>query len=114
MVLGGFSGTAANYDYRQYRELENEIKKYKSAIDTFKERNPDKYDEYADKYPGRISAVEYFDEAKNGELKKLQSEAKKMDELPPKERQEALKENRKEQNAVLREIIETTRDILSE
>lgn len=114
MVLGGFSGTAANYDYRQYRELENEIKKYKSAIDTFKERNPDKYDEYADKYPGRISAVEYFDKAKNGELKKLQSEAKKMDELPPKERQEALKENRKEQNAVLREIIETTRDILSE
>jgi hypothetical protein len=114
MVLGGFSGTAANYDYRQYRELENEIKKYKSAIDTFKERNPDKYDEYADKYPGRISAVKYFDKAKNGELKKLQSEAKKMDELPPKERQEALKENRKEQNAVLREIIETTRDILSE
>jgi hypothetical protein len=37
-----------------------------------------------------------------------------MDSLPPKERQEALKENRKEQNAVLREIIETTRELLAE
>jgi hypothetical protein len=114
MVLGGFNGTAANYDYRQYSELEKEVNRYKSAMDTFKDRNPDKYDEYVDKYPGRASAVKYFDKAKNGELKKLRSEAKQMDSLPPKERQEALKENRKEQNAVLREIIETTRGMLAE
>jgi hypothetical protein len=112
-----FVTSPANYDMDQFYKTEKRINEIDQAINTFKKRNPDKYDEYVDKYPEREEAVKYFSKQKNGELKKLRSEANQITydkDLSPKERADQIKENRLEQAAVMREITTYVNDLLTQ
>lgn len=117
MIFAGFKGTPANYDYQKFNELRQEVKGYESAIKTF-ERNgrEEQLDAYLDKYPEREDAVKVFNKFEGGKLKELRAEANRIrDEYNdrPAERQELLKENRREQNALMRDILEDVREILA-
>jgi ADP-ribose pyrophosphatase YjhB (NUDIX family) len=117
LLLSGFVGTAANYDARRYYETKDEIEQYKKVLRTYKDRDPEKYADYKDEYPGRERAVKYFESQQNSTLRDLQEQRNKLktrykDE--PKEREEALKENRERQNDVMRRMVERTRDLLEE
>jgi hypothetical protein len=117
LLLSGFVGTAANYDIREYYKTKDDIAQYKKVLQTYKDREPEKYAEYKDEYPGRERAVKYFEGQQNSALRDLQEKANKIrvrykDE--PKEREEALKENRERQNDVMRRMVERTRDLLEE
>lgn len=117
LIFAGFKGTAANYDYQQFNELRKEVKGYESAIKTFERNSRDEQlDAYLDKYPEREDAIKVLNRFEGGELKRLRAEANKLrDEYSdrPAERQELLKENRQEQNAAMREIVEAIREILA-
>jgi len=117
LLLSSFVGTAANYDARRYYETKDEIEQYKKVLRTYKDRDPEKYADYKDEYPGRERAVKYFESQQNSTLRDLQEQRNKLktrykDE--PKEREEALKENRERQNDVMRRMVERTRDLLEE
>ena len=117
MIFAGFKGTPANYDYQQFNELRKEVKGYESAIKTF-ERNKreDQLDAYLDKYPEREDAVKFLNKLENGKLRSLREEVNEISREyndRPAERQELLKENRREQNAVMRDAVERVREILA-
>ena len=117
MIFAGFKGTSANYDYQQFDEVRKQVKGYESAIKTY-ERNgrEEQMDAYLDKYPEREDAVKVLNKFEGGELKKLRAEANKIrTELAnsPAERQEALKQNRKEQNEAMREMTLELKEILA-
>jgi len=117
MIFAGFKGTSANYDYQQFDEVRKQVKGYESAIKTY-ERNgrEEQMDAYLDKYPEREDAVKILNKFEGGELKKLRAEANKIrTELAdsPAERQEALKQNRKEQNEAMREMTLELKEILA-
>jgi hypothetical protein len=117
MIFAGFKGTSANYDYQQFDEVRKQVKGYESAIKTY-ERNgrEEQMDAYLDKYPEREDAVKILNKFEGGELKKLRAEANRIrTELAdrPAERQEALKENRREQNEAMREMTLELKEILA-
>ena len=117
LIFAGFKGTPANYDYQKFNELRKEVKGYESAIKTF-ERNgrEEQLDAYLDKYPEREDAVKVLNKFEGGKLKELRAEANRIrDEYNdrPAERQELLKENRREQNALMRDVLEDVREILA-
>jgi hypothetical protein len=117
LLLSGFVGTAANYDYRKFSEVKGEIDQYKKVLRTYKDRDPEKYAEYKEEHPGRERAVKYFENQQNSILRDLQKKAndiKNRYKDSPKEREEALKENRERQNDVMRRMVERTRDLLEE
>jgi ADP-ribose pyrophosphatase YjhB (NUDIX family) len=117
LLLSGFVGTAANYDYRQFSEVKGEIDQYKKVLRTYKDRDPDKYAEYKEEHPGRERAVKYFENQENSALRDLREQANKLKlryKDSPKEREEVLKENRERQNDVMRRMVERTRDLLEE
>jgi hypothetical protein len=117
LLLSGFVGTKANYDYRKYDELRSEVEQYKKVLRTYKDQAPEKYADYKDEYPGRERAVKYFEKQESSVLRDLQKKAndiKNRYKDSPKEREEALKENRERQNDVMRRMVERTRDLLEE
>jgi hypothetical protein len=112
-----FVTVPANYDVDQFYKTEKRINEIDQAINTFKKRNPDKYEEYIDKYPEREEAVKFFNKQKNGELKKLRAEANKISydkDLSPKERADEIKENRLEQAEVMRGITTYINELLAQ
>lgn len=117
LLLSGFVGTAANYDYRQFSEVKSEIDQYKKVLRTYKDQAPEKYADYKDEYPGRERAVKYFEGQENSALRDLREQANKLKiryKDSPKEREDALKENRERQNAVMRRMVERTRELLED
>jgi hypothetical protein len=112
-----FVTSPANYDVDQFYKTEKRINEIDQAINTFKKRNPDKYDEYIDKYPDREEAVKFFNKEKNGELKRLRAEANKISydkDLSPKERADQIKENRLEQAETMRGINTYIKELLEQ
>lgn len=112
-----FVTVPANYDVDQFYKTEKRINEIDQAINTFKKRNPDKYEEYIDKYPEREEALKFFNKQKNGDLKNLRAEANKISgdkDLSPKERADQIKENRLEQAEVMRGITTYINELLTQ
>lgn len=113
-----FITTPAQYDMDQfYSKTEKRIEKIDQILNTFKKRNPEKYEEYLDAHPGYEEAVKFFNKAKNGELKELRAEVSQVSfdkSLSPKERAEAVKELRKQQADVMRDITIQVNEMLEE
>jgi hypothetical protein len=103
-------GTAANYDLDRFYKMDDRIKQMAEVQRTLKARDPDEYDKYEEKYPKKIAAVKAFNKAINGSLKDLRREDNELqanlDKLPPQELKNRKKENRTEQNAEMRAILE--------
>jgi vacuolar-type H+-ATPase subunit I/STV1 len=103
-------GTAANYDLDRFYKMEDRIKQMAEVQRTLKARDPDEYDNYEEKYPEKIAAVKAYNKAINGSLKDLRKEYNELqanvDKLPPQELKNRKKENRTEQNAEMRAILE--------
>jgi hypothetical protein len=103
-------GTAANYDLDRFYKMDDRIKQMAEVQRTLKARDPDEYDRYEEKYPEKIAAVKAFNKAINGSLKDLRREDNELqanlDKLPPQELKNRKKENRTEQNAEMRAILE--------
>jgi hypothetical protein len=113
-----FITTPAQYDMDQfYGKTEKRIEEVDQILNTFKKRNPEKYEEYLDKHPGHEEAVRFFNKAKNGELKDLRSEVSQVSfdkSLSPKERAETIKEIRRRQAEVMRDITIQVNEMLEE
>lgn len=117
LLLSGFVGTAANYDARRYYEMKDDIAQYKKTLRTYKDLDPDRYLQYKEDHPGRERAVEYFEKQQNSVLRDLQKQANDIKRLyadAPKEREDALKENRERQNAVMRRMVERAQDMMED
>jgi len=103
-------GTAANYDLDRFYKMDDRIKQMAEVQRTLKARDPDEYDNYEEKYPEKIAAVKAYNKAINGSLKDLRKEYNELqanvDKLPPQELKNRKKENRTEQNAEMRAILE--------
>jgi hypothetical protein len=118
MLLKSFQGTSSNYDYRKFKDLEDEVNGYRQVIDSLKKRDTEEaLDKYLDKYPNHETAVKVFNKRSNGELRKLRQEQGEITReyaKDPGKRKELLEENRREQNAVMRDIMSEVREILAE
>lgn len=118
MVLGAFKGTASNYDYRQFKEVEKDLDKYSSVIKTYEKRGDrENLREYLREYPERKRAIDYFNSVENGALKTLRQQSNDIARKyanEPAERKERLEENREKQNALMRRTTARVRQILGE
>jgi hypothetical protein len=117
LLFAPFVGSTSNYDQRQYSEVRKDIEGYRKTLRTYKDLDPEKYAEYRDEHPGRVRAVEYFERQQNSALRDLQAQANKIKERykdEPKAREEAIKENRERQNALMKRMVDRTREMLEE
>jgi hypothetical protein len=105
--VGSFIGTTSSVDAREFAEYEKTIKDKAKIMKGYEERNPDKLDEYLDKYPFDDMLVKTYSDGVV-KLNKLRKEANDIRNSgdSPKEIAQQLKENKDEQNLLKNELID--------
>jgi hypothetical protein len=110
-VLDSFIGKAANYDAKQFSSTERQIRDMERNINMFK-TDPTVYADYLDANPMAKTIVDTFNK-QVAQLNKASSISKKLrldTTLTPRERDEALKESKLNENAIRRNIVERFKD----
>ena len=110
-VFDSFIGKAANYDARQFSSTERQIRDMERKINMFK-TDPTVYADYLDANPMAKTIVDTFNK-QVAQLNKASSISKKLrldSTLTPKERDEALKDSKLNENAIRRNIVEMFKD----
>ena len=111
VLFSSFFGAKGNIDNKQFAELQQDMLKKQNILNGFKESNPEQYMKYVQKNPMDQPLVDSFNKLINGDLRKLQTEAKKIrsaptDMLTPKDRKEMLEPNLLMQRLIKRNILD--------
>jgi len=111
VLFNSFFGAKGNVDNKEFAEMQQKMLKKQNILNGFKESNPAKYMEYVQENPMDQPLVDAFNKLINGDLRKLQSEAKKIRSAPtemltPKERKEMLEPNLLMQRLIKRSILD--------
>ena len=110
-VLDSFIGKAANYDAKQFSSTERQIRSMERNLNQFK-TDPTVYADYLDANPMAKTIVDTFNK-QVAQLNKASSISKKLrldTTLTPRERDEALKDSKLNENATRRNIVEMYKD----
>ena len=108
ILFDSFFGSASNFDAKQFSAIEKQIKEKERRLNMF-ESNPEKYADYVEANPMDEYLVKMYNEGVNGRLKEYREEAnaiRKMPDLSPKERNDALKNIVQMQNFEKRHMID--------
>jgi hypothetical protein len=108
VLFDSFFGSASNFDAKQFSAIENQIKDKERKLKMF-ESNPEQYQKYVEANPMDEYLVKMYNEGVNGRLKEYREEAnmiRKMPELSPKDRNDALKNIVQMQNFEKRHMID--------
>jgi len=108
VLFDSFFGSASNYDAKQFSSIENQIKDMERKLKMF-ESNPEQYQKYVEANPMDEYLVKMYNEGVNGRLKEYREEAnkiRKMPDLSPKDRTDALKNIVQMQNFEKRHMID--------
>jgi hypothetical protein len=107
-LFDSFFGSASNFDAKQFSSIEKQIKEKERRLKMF-ESNPEKYADYLEANPMDEYLVKMYNEGVNGRLKEYREEAnaiRKMPDLSPKDRNDALKNIVQMQNFEKRHMID--------
>jgi len=108
VLFDSFFGSASNFDAKQFSAIENQIKEKERRLNMFKS-NPEKYADYVEANPMDEYLVKMYNEGVNGRLKEYREEAnkvRKMPDLSPRDRNDALKNIVQMQNFEKRHMID--------
>ena len=108
VLFDSFFGSASNYDAKQFSNIEKQIKDKERKLKMF-ESNPEQYAKYVEANPMDEYLVKMYNEGVNGRLKEYREEAnmvRKMPDLSPKDRNDALKNIVQMQNFEKRHMID--------
>jgi len=108
VLFDSFFGSASNYDAKQFSAIEKQIKDMERKLKMF-ESNPEQYAKYVEANPMDEYLVKMYNEGVNGRLKEYREEAnaiRKMPDLSPKDRNDALKNIVQMQNFEKRHMID--------
>ena len=108
VLFDSFFGSASNFDAKQFSSIENQIKDKERKLKMF-ESNPEQYAKYVEANPMDEYLVKMYNEGVNGRLKQYREEAnavRKMPDLSPKDRTDALKNIVQMQNFEKRHMID--------
>ena len=108
ILFDSFFGSASNFDAKQFSAIEKQIKDMERKLKMF-ESNPEQYAKYVEANPMDEYLVKMYNEGVNGRLKEYREEAnaiRKMPDLSPKDRNDALKNIVQMQNFEKRHMID--------
>ena len=108
VLFDSFFGSASNFDAKQFSAIEKQIKDMERKLKMF-ESNPEQYAKYVEANPMDEYLVKMYNEGVNGRLKEYREEAnavRKMPDLSPKDRNDALKNIVQMQNFEKRHMID--------
>jgi len=108
ILFDSFFGSASNYDAKQFSSIEKQIKDMERKLKMF-ESNPEQFAKYVEANPMDEYLVKMYNEGVNGRLKEYREEAnavRKMPDLSPKDRNDALKNIVQMQNFEKRHMID--------
>jgi len=108
VLFDSFFGSASNFDAKQFSNIEKQIKEKERRLNMF-ESNPEQFARYVEANPMDEYLVKMYNEGVNGRLKEYRVEAnavRKMPDLSPKERNDALKNIVQMQNFEKRHMID--------
>jgi hypothetical protein len=108
VLFDSFFGSASNYDAKQFSNIEKQIKEKERRFKMF-ESNPEQFARYVEANPMDDYLIKMYNEGINGRLKEYREEAnkvRKMPDLSPKERTDALKNIVQMQNFEKRHMID--------
>lgn len=108
VLFDSFFGSASNYDAKQFSAIEKQIKEKERRFKMF-ESNPEQFAKYVEANPMDDYLIKMYNEGVNGRLKEYREEAnrvRKMPDLSPKERNDALKNIVQMQNFEKRHMID--------
>jgi hypothetical protein len=106
--IGSFVSSESNIDAREFAEYEKDILKKEKIIKGFEENNPDRLDDYLDKYPFDDMLVKEYRHGltKLNKLRKEANEIRRDYASDPKERNLLIKENKAEQNLYKNDLLD--------
>lgn len=108
VLFDSFFGSASNFDAKQFSAIEKQIKDMERKLKMF-ESNPEQYAKYVEANPMDEYLVKMYNEGVNGRLKEYREEAnaiRKMPDLSPRDRNDALKNIVQMQNFEKRHMID--------
>jgi hypothetical protein len=110
LIFGSFFGNKGNVDNREFGQIQSQLMKKQANLNAVKS-DPVAYAKYMERNPMDEVLVASYLKDVNGELKKLQSQAKQIrmapsDMLSPKERQEMLEPNLLMQRLIKANLVE--------
>jgi hypothetical protein len=108
VLFDSFFGSTSNFDAKQFSNIEKQIKDKERKLKMF-ESNPEQYAKYVEANPMDEYLVKMYNEGVNGRLKEYREEAnaiRKMPDLSPKDRSDALKNIVQMQNFEKRHMID--------
>ena len=108
ILFDSFFGSASNFDAKQFSNIEKQIKDMERKLKMF-ESNPEQYGKYVEANPLDEYLVKMYNEGVNGRLKEYREEAnaiRKMPDLSPRDRNDALKNIVQMQNFEKRHMID--------
>jgi hypothetical protein len=108
ILFDSFFGSASNFDAKQFSSIEKQIKEKERRLNMF-ESNPEQFARYVEANPMDEYLVKMYNEGVNGRLKEYREEAnmiRKMPDLSPKDRNDALKNIVQMQNFEKRHMID--------
>ena len=108
ILFSSFFGAKANVDNKEFASIQNQMLNKEKILNAVK-TNPEQYMKYMAENPMDEGLVKAFNKDINGELKKLQTQAKQirmMPDLSPKERQSMLEPNLLMQRLIKNNFIE--------
>jgi hypothetical protein len=108
VLFDSFFGSASNFDAKQFSNIEKQIKEKERRFKMF-ESNPEQFARYVEANPMDDYLIKMYNEGINGRLKEYREEAnrvRKMPDLSPKERSDALKNIVQMQNFEKRHMID--------
>lgn len=108
VLFDSFFGSASNFDAKQFSAIEKQIKDKERKLKMF-ESNPEQFAKYVEANPMDEYLVKMYNEGVNGRLKEYREEAnavRKMPDLSPKDRNDALKNIVQMQNFEKRHMID--------
>jgi hypothetical protein len=107
-LFGSFFGTKANYDAREFGEVEKKIQHIEKTLNDFKTK-PEKYADYVSRYPMEEGAVELYNKILNDDLNPMRAMDKTIrnnKSLSPAERKDLLQINAMQENLIKRQMID--------
>lgn len=114
VVLDSFLGKSSSYDARELAEVESKIKKEDSIIKMFSvPGREDQLDKYRDANPNAEMAVKIYNQ-QLGSLNNVRHRMKEVSnsDMSPKDKQDELRELRKNRDWIARDIIDSVQDYL--
>jgi hypothetical protein len=110
VILDSFLSNKSNVDAREFAKTEQKVTEIEKILNTFKSSDPERYVDYMIDHPYDAAMVEVYNKLTSGDLKKLREQAnviRRFPDLTPKERADFLEENKRMQNMIKANIVDT-------